>query len=261
MGKRTRRFGAALLVALLGVLGLGRAQAQPTQTFTLAPGGRATITFIAFCTNYGQNFPDQVQAPDGLADANIRGALAYIQQQGIGDREADALDAQYGIWRVQGVAGSPQGGQIANDVVSAAGTPVQEPQGTSLLDAAQSGQVQVAVASWQPLGQKVDLGTVNDYFYGRGTLTVTNTSGQELTLYHPVGALYAPTSAGNQTMAAYMTNVDVQNPQPTPQPTSQPSQLPNTGAGDGALSIPALGLAALLLLALGWGLSRSRGRL
>ena len=57
----------------------------------------------------------------------------------------------------------------------------------------------------------------------------------------PVGALLPPANAGEQTMAAYATNTQVSNPQPTPQPTaqsaqSQPQQLPNTGAGNSSAS-------------------------
>ncbi|HNP70539.1 MAG TPA: hypothetical protein PLO33_05925 [Kouleothrix sp.] len=227
--------GLVLLASL--ALGAGAALAQtgqPTPTFTLQPNGTATITFEAFCTNFGQKFPQSVQAPNAVAPDRLRGALAYIQGNNISADQNKALEAQYAIWQLSGATGSPAGGADAQAVVAAANTAPANPQGTSLIDAAKAGQVSVTVASWQPIGAKVPIGAASDNFYGRGTLTVVNTTQQALTLYMPVGALLPPATAGEQTMAGYATSSQVNNPQPTPQPTaqSQPQQLPNTGAGD-----------------------------
>lgn len=262
-----RLFGAFVLIAVSATLHFGSVQAQPNQaeTFTLQPGGQATITFEAFCTDFGLAFPTTVDAPDALGSAEIRNAIAYIAAQDFANDPASALDAQYGLWRIAGAADSPQGGQIANDVVNAATTAVQDPQGTSLLDAAQAGQVTVTIDSWESLGEQVEVGTLTDYFYGRGTMTAVNTSDQELTLYHPVGALLAPGEAGAQTMASYATDIQVNNPQPTPQPTTQataqptseasaqqPSQLPTTAASGTAGVMPLLGFVAIALVGIGW---------
>lgn len=280
--RATRVGGVLLLIAVLVGMSqyAGLAQAQAAQTFTLNPGGTATVTFEAFCTDFGQNFPDGVEVPNALAPDNVRAALAYIQSQGLAADEAQALEAQYGLWRVVGATNSPQGGQGATDVVNAATTPPAAPQGTSVLDAVAANQVRVAVASWQPLGQPVDLGSVTDNFYGRGTLTVENTSNQALTLYHPVGALYAPVQAGAQTMAAYATDVQVQNPAtPTPQPTTapttaapapttaapaaptapaggQPAQLPRTAGENDVPWLAAMFLMTLGVIACGWMIAR-----
>ena len=80
--------------------------------------------------------------------------------------------------------------------------------------------------------------TASDNFYGRGQLTVTNTSTQELTLFMPVGTLFPSVNPAQQTMAGYATNIQVSNPQQAPQ------QLP--AAGDGTSG------AALLLFAFAW---------
>jgi LPXTG-motif cell wall-anchored protein len=85
----------------------------------------------------------------------------------------------------------------------------------------------------------VPLGAASDNFYGRGQMTIANTSQQVLTLYVPVGALFPPTTAGEQTMAGYTTNVAVTNPQ-----VSQ--QLPNTSGGETFGLLPFI---ALLMLA------------
>ena len=94
------------------------------------------------------------------------------------------------------------------------------------------GQVTVTLDSWQAIGQPVAIGSATDNFYGRGALTVTNSSQQALTLYMPVGTLFPPATAGDQTMAAYSTKADVSNPQPASQGTgSQPGRLPQTAEG------------------------------
>ncbi|MBK9714120.1 MAG: hypothetical protein IPO81_22870 [Kouleothrix sp.] len=238
-----RIIGAVALAVVASAFG-GVALAQTgqgAQSFTLQPGGTATVTFEAFCTNFGQAFPTSIQAPNGVADAKVAGALAYIQSNNLAADQSQALEAQYGIWQAQGATGSPAGGTTAQAVAGAATAAPASPQGTSLLDAAQSGQVRVTLSSWQPVGNKVQIGNASDNFYGRGTLTVENTSQQALTLYMPVGTLFPPATAGDQTMAGYATSTQVTNPQPTPQPTAQaaqgqPQQLPNTGDGGAGAS-------------------------
>jgi len=257
-----RILGASLLALLFSIAGTGAALAQTgqsNQSFTLQPGGRATITFEAFCTDFGKKFPLSIQMPNAVAEDNVRGALGYIQSNNLAADPTTALEAQYAIWQVRGATDSPAGGDQAKTVANAASNPPVNPQGTSIVDAAKSGQVQVTVSSWQPVGDKVQLGPATDNFYGRGTLTVENTSQQALNLYMPVGALFPPTTAGEQTMAGYATNVQASNPQPTPQPTTQPSaqqnqqqtprQLPETAAS--ANGSPLLLLTGALALLVG----------
>lgn len=229
-----RIIGACGLALALLVFGGSSAFAQSggAQSFTLQPNGTATITFEGYCTNFGQKFPTSVQAPNAVAPDKIRGALAYIQSNNISASADKALEAQYAIWQLSGATNSPAGGADAKAVVDASSSAPANPQGTSVLDAAKAGQVTLTVASWQPIGDKVAIGAASDNFYGRGTLTVKNVSNEALTLYLPLGALFPPATAGDQTMAAYSTNTDVSNPQPASQGTgSQPGRLPQTADG------------------------------
>jgi hypothetical protein len=254
-----RLMGVVALVALALSIGGGAALAQTSQaqTFTLQPGGRATVTYEAYCTDFGQKFPTTLQAPNAMAEDKVRGALAYIQQNNLSADENQALEAQYGIWQLRGATGSPAGGDVAKAVVNAGNTAPATPQGTSVLDAVKSGQVKLTLGTWAPIGQPVAIGSATDNFYGRGELTIENTSQQALTLYMPVGTLFPPATAGEQTMAAYATNVQVTNPQPTPQPTQataggqQPQSLPNTADGDGGVSWLVFA-GALVLIAVGY---------
>lgn len=145
---------------------------------------------------------------------------------------------------MSGANGSPAGGTDAKAVVAAAATAPASTQGTSVVDATKANQVKVTLASWQPIGDKVQLGSAMDNFHGRGTLTVENTSQQAVTRTMPVGTLFAPAIAGEQTMAGYATNVQVSNPQAA----QAPQQLPNTGGESASL---VLLLGALLLIGVG----------
>lgn len=241
-----------LLCGVIASTNGGRAQAQAPATFTLAPGGRATVTYEAFCTNYGAKFPTTLQAPNALASDQVRGALAYLQANNLGANPEQALEAQYGVWRVTGATDSPRGGAVADAVANAAQRPPADLQGISLLDAVNNNQVRLTLGSWQPVGEKVQIGSATDNFYGRGELTVENISQQQLTLYLPVGTLFPPATAGEQTMAAYAINAQVQNPQPTAQPTAQAAgqatqatELPATSGGATQLVVLLTGFALL----------------
>lgn len=246
---RLTRIVGLLALVLLGSMPSGAALAQTnqaTQGFTLQPGGKATITYEAYCTDFGLRFPTTLQAPNAVADDKVRGALAYIQQNNLSADQNQALEAQYGIWQLRGATGSPAGGATAQAVVGAGNAAPANPQGTSLLDAVSAGDVRLTLGAWAPIGPKVAIGSASDNFYGRGDLTVENTSQRALTLYMPVGTLFPPNTAGEQTMAAYASNVQVSNPQ------RQPQQLPNTAGGEtgagwllfaGALALIAAGTA------------------
>jgi LPXTG-motif cell wall-anchored protein len=236
--------------------GRAAAQAQSAQSFTLAPDGKATITFEGYCLDFGQKFPDALVAPNAVAADNVRAALAYAQNQGLTADEQQALEVQYAIWQLDGATNSPAGGATAKDVVANASSAPAAPQGTSLIDAAKANQVTLTVDSWQPLGQPVQLGSATDNFRGRGTLTVTNNSNQELNLYMPIGTVFGRQTAGQQTIAAYATNIQVQAAQAAAQPTAAattattptrtPGQLPQTGVADSGVVWILAALATLL---------------
>jgi hypothetical protein len=221
----------ATLVAALA--GLTPASAQPSQTFTLKPTGSATITFIAFCTEFGDKYPDQLQLPSELAKPEVRSALQYIADNGLARDTTRALQGQYAIWNLLGQS-APTGGAIAQQVVTyGRATPVSDPQGTSLLDAAKAGQVRLTLQSWNPASAEVQItNTARDYFFGRGRLLVENVSDQPLTLYMPVGTLFHPTVQSHQTMAAYLAEVAVIDP-----------NLPETSGG-GAFIVASAALLA-----------------
>lgn len=232
-----------LLATLLSTWGTSRALAanDPQQTFTLAPGGKATATFVAYCTEFGKIFPQQIKEPDGtMAADNIKAALSYIASTDISSDNARALEANSAIWSLAGAANGPKGGTVTQDVVTNAKAAPAAPQGaTSVLDAVKAGQVKATLGSWAAIGPKVQILSATDNFYGRGTLMIENTSDKTLTLYMPTGTIFPGSEARFQKMGAYMESVSVTNP-----------QLPNT-SGNSTLPIAFMLVAALVLIRLG----------
>jgi hypothetical protein len=254
-----RLFGVFAMLALV-LLGSRSVQAQgDTERFTLQPGGTAVISFEAFCTEFGELFPDAVQGPSGLAPDAARAAMAYGVNQGLNADGQQALQLQYAIWQALGEAGSPAGDATAQDVVTnGTAAPVSPSGATSVLDAAAAGDVTVTLDSWEPIGPEVAITqTATDNFYGRGQLTVTNTSQQELTLYMPVGTLFPSVDESQQTMAGYATDVQVNNPVADPAPQQQ---LPATGATENAVALLALAALALVVAGVGVRMVASRVR-
>ncbi len=182
-----RRIVVALLTAtLLSSVSVGSAQAQTstTQAFTLPAGGRAVITFEAYCLDFGGTFPTAIQAPNakaGLAPSTVRAALAYIQTNNLSSQTSTALQA------------------------------------TSIIVAANNGSVDLDAISWDPIGNAVEIvpGAV-DHFYGRGLLVVKNLTNQSLTLFMPIGTIIPPAGYRfHQRTVAYATNVQI-NPKNLP---------------------------------------------
>lgn len=236
--------GFLMVVGLLmSLAGSAMAQSKAAASFKLRPGGVATISFEAYCTDFGKFFPQTIVVPNGVAPDKIRAALAYIQQQGYTADTDKALEANDAIWQLAGATRAPAGGTTTQDVLKNATTPPTAPTGTSILDAATANQVKLTLASWQA-GPKVQILSATDSFYGRGTLTVENISQQELTLFMPVGTLFPGSEARFQVMGGYQTDVQVKNP-----------QLPNTGAAESNTRL-LIALLALSFLAGGSFITR-----
>lgn len=231
---------AAMIVMLSTMFAPPAARAQSNEiTFKLGPGGTAMITFVAYCTDFGKFFPEQIQGPNGNVAADpIPAALAYISSLGIADDSAKALEANFAIWQLAGATRATGGGDLTKDVKANATTPPSAPAGAiSILDAAKDGKATLTLDSWTPIGDKVKILNATDHFHGRGTLMVENTSTEVLTLYMPTGTLFPGVETRLQVMGAYAEDVQTID-----------ARLPATGAGD-ELPTAALALVALALLA------------
>jgi len=245
MMQRWMAIMAVVAAMLVAVSSPAQAQTGANDAFTLQPGGVATITFEAFCTEFGKFFPETIVVPTGVAADNVRAALGYVQQKAYAADGKQALEANFGIWQIAGATRATGGGDITQDVIKNGTTVPIDPAGTSIVDAAKAGQVKLTLSSWAPIGEKVAILNAADHFYGRGTLTVENTSTQAIELYMPVGTTFPGSEARFQVMGGYPTDVEVNNP-----------NLPTTAGADQPITMMALG--ALVLLAAGWMLRPRR---
>jgi hypothetical protein len=213
-------------------------QALAQQPFTLLPGGSATISFEAYCTEFGKLYPQQILPPTGdLATDDIRAALDYIGQNDLGADTTTALDANYAIWALTGAQGLPTPSATTQDVLDNATTAPADPAGTSIFEAADDGKVTVTLGEWSPASDKVQILSATDNFYGRGTLVVENNSTESLDLFMPIGTLFPGSETRFQVMGGFAIDVDVNNP-----------TLPNT-SGSGLPLVWLLWSALALIIA------------
>ena len=115
MRNLVRMLAVALITAFVGA-GVASAQAETaaTKTFTLQPGGKATVSYEAFCLDFGKKFPGSVNAPNGVADAKIQNALYYALTKGY--QSSEALDLQYANWELTEAQNVPQSGPVAAEI-------------------------------------------------------------------------------------------------------------------------------------------------
>jgi hypothetical protein len=240
-------FRIAAAAALAALLWVGPAAAQGDtgqqgEVFTLQPGASATVRFQGFCYQFGESFPSAVGAPTGLAEESIRAALTLARAQGLTGSDQDALEVQYAIWQLQGEQDAPAGGDVARDILNRSRTAqAPAPAGvTSLIDAAGAGQVRIEVTEFAAVGAPIQItDSATDNFYGRGSLVVTNLSGQELSLYMPVGTLIPSQNPEEQDLVAFSTGVEVaQAAQATQAPTTAPTAAPTTAPTSAPVAAP-----------------------
>ena len=265
-----RALGAALLLlaGLLLTLGLaafptGAAPASDpaTGTITVPVGGTATLPVRGFCLDFGKPFPVAGStAPTALADTQILAALNYAVNKGYPD--SDPAQVQQAIWfLVTGTWHRPDHA-LADEIVAAAKDAANAPAapgGTSLLDALKNHQVTATVKFDLPGGTTPENG-----YYGSGTLTITNTTSQDLQISLPLGSVFPPATAGDQQLLGYTLVQQLPTPTPaptgTPVPTATPTlpvpTIPKTGGGETPVS--GLLLLGTGLLALGAGLALLR---
>ncbi|HEX6290719.1 MAG TPA: hypothetical protein VFZ66_16130 [Herpetosiphonaceae bacterium] len=246
------RLAWVALLALLSMVAWGStASAQNTnanQTFTLVPGGKATIDFQSFCIDYGKKFPEQVGLPPtNVADPTVVGALNNALAKGY--TGSSAREVQLAIWKARGATDAPQPGNVGNEIAQNLQQPAAPQGATSVIDALKNNQIKMTAGSWQGIGEKLKIGATDDFYQGQGQIQVENTSSQELTLYMPVGTVFPAPSAEFQSMAGYATNVSVNNPAPT-QAAQQAQTLPDTGLTDKLLDSPWLLIAYAIVVVL-----------
>jgi|GEM_PF-3278066 len=211
--RRLEYWGTTVLLIITVVTwGAVAAQDDPSKaSFTLEPGGTATIEFESFCLDYGKQFPNEIGLPlSDTAGEAVKGVLNYAVTQGYAS--SDPKEAQFAIWDARGAVGAPQTGTIGSEILQNA-NPSTIPDGAiSVIDALNNQQLTATTGSWGGVGEQLRIGDQDQYFKGKGELILANTTQQQLTLYMPLGTVFAAANADFQSMAGYATNISVDNP-------------------------------------------------
>ena len=253
----TRRFILTLLAAVFAMTTFALADLPATAQekinvetrVTVPAGGEATFDVNAFCLEYGEPFPDSVDSPSAMATDDVRQILLSAVKQGIA--QSDPLQTNLAVWRqIEGTWGYDDDAvdrSVAESLLESGAAMSTDPlasDGTALDAAIADGSVTVTINDWANAnGEKVFESDAP--YYGSGSVVVTNTTDQELTLYYPVGMVLPAQNEAQQDMLSY----SAQTRDPAPE------GLPKTGAGD---VLPLLlMLAGVVLVVAGLGRGRA----
>ena len=191
---------------------------KASDPITIPAGGTATLNVRGFCLDYGKPFPTGDTAPTGLAAANVQGALNYSIDKGYTDN--NAAQVELAVWYLRDNTWHVNEHTLGTEIATS-GPSYQIPPApagaTSVADALAQNKVTIT-AKFVP--------QTSQNFYGDGQAQIKNTTSADLTVYMPVGVVFAvPTSSGNfQTLAAYaLSNQPSQAGTPTAGATTSPA--------------------------------------
>ncbi len=200
------------------VASAGALYAVPTTSVMVPAGGSAQLQVRGMSLQPGSTIPaallslaEPSQPPD-----NVRITLYYGINWGY--TETDPEQAVLAVWYAQD--GTWRGDQhaTAEQIYAAAagspGVPSWSPNGRSALQLASSGQVTLGEVAFAPSSLTPSVGS--------GTLTLTNTSSQELLVYLPYGTIFGSGpgavlvwAVGEVTQVAPSATTGAAQPQPT----------------------------------------------
>ena len=206
---------AASLVGTTGAIAAPLADV-PAHTITLPAGGTATLDVRGIALHPGATLPSDrlTLASIPLAQDRIRTTLFYGIDWGYAGSAPDQVAlavwyAQDGVWR-------DANHTIAERIVTAAGasqgTPSWRPDGRSLLSLVGE-QITLGELTLVPLAESSAI--------GRGRLTLSNTSEQDVVVYLPYGTLFTGPSGDALVWATESDGTEVEEPGETI-PTATP---------------------------------------
>jgi hypothetical protein len=212
------RYLVACAILLTGVVGLFSTSALaaplgavPGWSVTIPAGGTGSIRVSGIALQPGASLPTGTfdVAVQSLAPDLVRTALFYGIDWGYTDTAPDQV--ALAVWWMQNntwpATDHTVAQRIADTAVTAPGTPSWNPDGRNLLTVMQSGQATLAPLTLTPSTLNPSLGS--------GTLLVTNTGINSVTVYLPYGTVFS--NAGGQVLVwASGTAAN-----PTANPTSQ----------------------------------------
>lgn len=255
----TVRFRWLLLVALLALFltplsTLAQGATEPTLaevSVTIPANGETTISFQAYCLDFGEPFPTAFGTPSSRAADDVLRVVKTALLDGTADE--DPLALQLSIWSLR--EGETLKGLYPNldsEIESAAQALLDKSEsatvaalstdrGTALDAALKAGTVSVTSSDFKFVDSPVAHPEDRPY-HGEGTMTIKNLTSAEVTIYYPVGMVLTAQNPREQDVVTYATELETQ-------PIQQPTTLAATGASASTLpfTLMALGLGLALL--------------
>jgi hypothetical protein len=193
-----------LLFALAMVPTAKAASDVSETTFTIPAGETITLDVSAFCLEFGEPFPARVSLTADKASINVRRVMKAAALTGA--IQDEVLQTQLAIWRaVEGdwsVDEDEAEFALASALFTASSkqnTAPLDAQGLPLNAALRSGAVEVEVVEWEALNAE-QLEDGDEPYYGLATLSLKNTSDEDLDLYVPLGLVLASDDEDAQDM-------------------------------------------------------------
>lgn len=240
------RYVVACAILLTGVVGLfstSALAAVPGWSVTIPAGGTSSIQVSGITLQPGSSLPTGALdlAAQPLAPDLVRTALFYGIDWGYTSTAPDQV--ALAVWWMQNntwpTTDHTVAQRIADAAATAPGTPSWNPDGRNLLTVMQSGQATLAPLTLTPSALDPSLGS--------GSLLITNTGINSITVYLPYGTLFSNTGGQvlvwasgtsasptanptSQTAATATLAAATDTPSPVP-PTDTPAPSSNTKGG------------------------------
>jgi len=185
---------AGLFAAPAGTQAAPTYKVEPPHVVSIPANGKVTLKARGFCMEFGKPFPTGATAPNGLADAKIRGALTYAIDKGYAD--GNAQQVQLAIWNLRDGTWHNTDHVVASEIVSNTTATPPTANALALTDAMTQKSVEVSA---------VYVPQTADAFYGDGNIVVTNTTSSALNVYMPIGTVFTVPNGGGkfQDLVAY----------------------------------------------------------
>ena len=189
---------------------------------TIPANGKADISFQGYCLDFGEPFPTSFGEPGSRASDDVLKVVKTALLDGSADE--DPLTVNLAIWTLREdktidelypTIDEDKADKV-NDLLARSEKATVEPlatdRGIALDKAIADGQVEVSSADFNadeaaPLAVEEDEGHP---YHGSGTMTITNLTDQEITIYYAFGTVLKAENTAQQDLVTYSTELESQ---------------------------------------------------
>jgi hypothetical protein len=225
--KHQTRLLLTLSLVLTAFFSFQSAFAQGSETtelvetsITIPANGEAEVSFQGFCLEYGEPFPTSFGSLGTRADDDILRVIKTALLDGSADE--DPLTLNLAIWTlsenrtIEELYPTLESTltEDVNDLLTRGATasvaPLSDDLGIALGQAVADGQVEVTSTDFNfdesaPVAVPEDEGR---YYHGEGTMTITNLTDEEITIYYAFGTVLVAQDESEQDLVTYSTEFE-----------------------------------------------------